>query len=244
MRGLAPVCRRLTAAVVLLCALVAAARADGVAVAPIRIDLAAAAKAEVLTVSNRGSEPAEVQVRVLRWSQDGNDDRHVPSDEVLVSPPRFDLAAGAEQVVRVYRRIAPPRTEQSYRVFIDQLPQGETVPGSVRLPIRLVIPLFVGGTQESGPDLRWSAQRRGEGIVLRVDNRGDRHVRIAGLALAAPAAVAPAPQPTLLYVLSGAQREIVLPRPPGLDTATRQLRLVGDSDAGGIDARVDLLGDP
>lgn len=237
-------CRRLTAAVGLVCALVTVVRADGIAVAPIRIDLAAAARAEVLTVSNRGSEPAEVQVRVLRWSQEGNDDRHLPSDEVLVSPPRFDLAAGAEQVVRVYRRVAPPQTEQSYRLFIDQLPQGEAAPGSVRLPIRLVIPLFLGGTQESGPDLRWSARRSGEGIVLRVDNRGDRHVRIAGLALAMPAAAAPAPQPTLLYVLPGTQREIALPRPQGLDTATRQLRLVGDSDAGGIDARVDLLGDP
>lgn len=228
----------------LLCALAGSAQADGIAVAPIRLDLAAASKAEVLTVSNRGSEPAEVQLRVLRWSQQGSDDEYAPSDEVLVSPPRFALAGGAEQVVRVYRRGAAPAAEQSYRLFIDQLPQGEATPGSVRLPIRLVIPLFVGGTQESAPDLHWSAQRRGGQVLLRVHNRGDRHVRIAALALGAPTAAAPTAQPALLYVLPGAQREIALPPPPGLDTATRQLRLVGDSDAGGIDARVDLLGDP
>lgn len=244
MRRLASVGRGFAAAAGLVLAFVTAAVADGIAVAPIRIDLAAAAKAEVLTVSNRGGEPAEVQVRVLRWSQERNDDQHAASDDVTVSPPRFVLAGGAEQVVRIYRRVAAPPTEQSYRLFVDQLPQGEAIPGSVRLPIRLVIPLFVGGTRESGPDLRWSAQRSGERILLHVDNRGDRHVRIAALALAAPAAAAPAAQPALLYVLPGARREIALPSPPGVDAATRQLRLVGDSDAGGIDARVDLLGDP
>lgn len=236
--------RGFVAAVGLVVASVTAAVADGIAVAPIRIDLAAAAKAEVLSVSHRGGEPVDVQVRVLRWSQPGNEDAHSPSDEVTVSPPRFALAAGAEQVVRVYRRSAAPRTEQSYRLIVDQLPQGEAVPGSVRLPIRLVIPLFVGGTQESGPDLHWSAMRSGAQLLLRVDNRGDRHVRIAALALAGAATQAPAAQPVLLYVLPGARREIALPWPVGVDIAARQLRLVGDSDAGGIDARVDLLGDP
>lgn len=234
----------MTVALGLLCTPVAAAWADGIAVAPIRIDLAAAAKAEVLTVSNRGSEPADVQVRVLRWSQAGDEDEHVPSDAVLVSPPRFALAGGAEQVVRVYRHGAAPPSEQSYRIFIDQLPQGEAAPGSVRLPIRLVIPLFLGGTQESAPELQWSAQRRDGRIVLRVHNRGGRHVRIAALGLAAAEAAAATAQPALLYVLPGARREMALPLPPGLNAATRQLRVVGDSDAGGIDARVDLLGDP
>ena len=235
---------RLAAAAVLL-AFAAVVQADGVAVAPVRLDLASTARAEVLSVTNRGSMPSDVQVRVLRWSQPGNDDSYAASDDIVASPPRFVLAPGAEQTVRVYRRIAVPESERSYRVFIDQLPQGESAPGSVRLPIRMVIPLFVAGSQPGEAALSWTAARAGEQIRLHVHNSGAQHVRIDGLALApADASATPVPVATLLYVLPGASREVVLARPLWLNPSARSLRLVGDSDAGGIDARVDLVDAP
>ncbi|TDR41553.1 fimbrial chaperone protein [Tahibacter aquaticus] len=239
------ICRGRRAAAALLLAFAAAVQADGIAVAPVRLDLASTAKAEVLSVTNHGSTPSDVQVRVLRWSQSGNDDSYAASDDMAASPPRFLLAPGAEQTVRIYRRIAVAESELSYRIFIDQLPQGVAEPGVVRLPIRLVIPLFVAGSRPGEPVLDWTALRDGEQIRLRAHNRGTQHVRIASLALSpADAGTAAAAQATLLYVLPGASREIVLARPLWLNPATRSLRVAGDSDAGGIDARVELVDVP
>ncbi|MDC8013939.1 fimbrial biogenesis chaperone [Tahibacter soli] len=219
------------------------ARAQGVAAAPVRLDIAADAKAQVLTLTNRGDAPADMQVRALRWTQAGADDAYAPTDDITVSPPRFTLAPAAQQVVRVYRRTAAPPAERAYRVFVDQIPGGDAAaPGTVRMPIRLVIPLFVAGTEPAAVALDWQAQARGDAIDIAVANRGDRHVRIGRLALAPLDGAPPADGAQLVYVLPGAQRTVALARPAWLADGVRAVRIVGDSDAGPIDARVDLAG--
>ena len=218
------------------------AHGQGVAAAPVRLDIAAGAKAEVLTLTNHGDAPADMQVRALRWTQPGADDAYAPTDDVTVSPPRFTLAPAAQQVVRVYRRAAAPPAERAYRVFVDQIPAGDATPGTVRLPIRLVIPLFVAGAASGKTDLDWHATARGDTIDIDVANRGDRHVRISRLALAPTDGAAPVDGAQLVYVLPGARRGIALARPDWLAAGARAVRIVGDSDAGPIDARLDLAG--
>jgi fimbrial chaperone protein len=219
------------------------ASAAGLAIAPVRLDIAADAHAEVLTVSSQDSAPLEVQVRALAWSQQGTQDSYAPGDDIIVSPPRFTLAAGAQQLVRVYRRGEAPAQERSFRVFIDQLPDA-AAPGTVQLPLRLVVPLFVAGTESAQASLQWRAARSDDGLRLEIANRGNVHVRIASLALAPADAAPAAPQPQLVYVLPGATRALSLPRPDWLKGAAMRLRVSGDSDAGPIDARVDLPGLP
>lgn len=232
--------RRYAVALVALLAL--PAQAEGIAAAPVRLDIAADAKADVLTLTNRSDAAGDVQVRALRWTQPGADDAYAPTDDVTVSPPRFTLAPGAQQVVRVYRRTPAPPAEQAYRVFIDRIPGDDATPGTVRLPIRLVIPLFVAGLAPGKTDLDWHATRRGDTVELDIVNRGDRHVRISRLALAPPDGATAGDGAQLIYVLPGARRAVTLARPAWLADAATTVRLVGDSDAGPIDARVALAG--
>jgi len=231
------------AALMFGCAPFFAAYAQGLAVAPVRLDVARGARAEVLTVTSHGDEPADVQVRVLRWTQDDSDDRLQPTDDVTVSPSRFALPGRAEQVVRVYRRNEADG-ERSYRVVIDQLPTGEAPAGTVRLPLRLVIPLFVEGRNADGhADLDWQARRGSDTLTLRLHNRGERHLRISRLAFAGDGGAQDS-HDVLVYLLPGARREVRLPRPSWLTSAATSVHVLGDSDAGALDARLDLVGDP
>ena len=224
-----------------------AAGAMSLVAAPVRLDIAATAKAEVLTLTNPGAQRGDVQVRALAWSQRDGEDSYQPTDAIIVSPPRFSLAPGASQTVRIYRRDPAPAAELSYRIAVDQLPAaGAPVAAGVQLPIRLMIPLFVAGAQPASTDLRWQARRSGDGVQLELANQGNRHVRISSLGLAparADTAQTP-PVPRLIYLLPGTRRSLQLPRPDWLDQRVRALRIHGDSDAGPIDARVDLLDAP
>lgn len=224
----------------------AAPGAMSLVAAPVRLDIAATAKAEVLTLTNPGTQPGEVQVRALAWSQRDGEDSYQATDAITLSPPRFNLAPGASQTVRIYRRDPAPATELSYRIAVDQLSAAGSAPvaGGVQLPIRLMIPLFVAGTQAATTTLHWQAQRSGDSIRLELANQGNRHVRISSLGLALADAAPSPPAPQLIYLLPGTRRSLLLPRPDGLERHARTLRVHGHSDAGAIDARVDLLDAP
>ena len=87
-----------------------AARAGGLEVAPIGVDFAAGQMAQTITVANRSTAPATVQLRTFDWSQPGGIDRLAPTDAVIASPPIVTIQPGREQVIRVLlRRPSPER---------------------------------------------------------------------------------------------------------------------------------------
>ncbi|GKT23183.1 fimbria/pilus periplasmic chaperone [Acidovorax sp. SUPP3334] len=123
-------------------------------------------RAVALWLENRGSTPVSMQVRVFQWRQaDGKDQFDVQRD-VVASPPISHIPPGQRQMVRLLAtQPVPPRSEQTYRVLVDELPAADplapdgpaSIPGpperanadaaavAVRLQIRYAIPLFVYG---------------------------------------------------------------------------------------------------
>ena len=78
--------------------LVAPGVAECVSVAPVLLEVIAPAAATLLTLRNDQARPLNVQVRVYRWQQDGGQERLVPTQEVVVSPPFATMQPGSEQV--------------------------------------------------------------------------------------------------------------------------------------------------
>ncbi len=153
---------------------------------------------------NPGPEPVNVQVRILSWRNDGEEDSYQPSDDVGFSPPLFSLASQGRQTVRFAWRGPPPERELSYRMFIDQLPQPDT-PGVVQLPVRMVLPLFVEPAGPGQGQLNWRLQPQGKAgeFLLVAENRGGRRVRLRDLGLLKQGAVQPIRAGLAGYVLAG-----------------------------------------
>jgi fimbrial chaperone protein len=129
-----------------LCLGSAAARAGGLEVAPIGVDFAAGQMAQTITVANRATAPATVQVRTFDWSQPGGIDRLFPTGAVVASPPIVTIPPGREQVIRVLlRRPAAGAAEKSYRLMIDEIPV--PVPGQINLALPLAAANLGGRTQ-------------------------------------------------------------------------------------------------
>ena len=174
-----------TAAVAIAIAAASAALASTLEVTPILIDvMAAGSSASVITLRNRGANPANVQVRIMRWRQTNGTDTLERDTSVVASPPFATLAPNSDYAMRIVRTDKRPIVgEESYRLLIDELPAPRQPDGSVRLAIRYSIPVFFRSPHATQGDVRWSLLRKGDSLSLFAINHGERRTRISNLRL-------------------------------------------------------------
>jgi fimbrial chaperone protein len=154
-------------------------------VEPVLLELNAPAAAGTLTLRNDEDIEVTVQTRVFRWSQaDGNESLDATTD-VVASPPAIKLAPHSDYTVRVVRTSKQPvRGEESYRVIIDQLPDGrQRGQRAINILIRQSIPVFFRAAQLTTANVSWSLAYEGGKVVVTASNSGDERVRIASLRL-------------------------------------------------------------
>jgi fimbrial chaperone protein len=180
------------------------AAAGSIEVAPVSADLLPGQQAGVITVTNRDVTPTSVQVRAFAWTQDATRDQLTPTQNLLVSPPVFQLAPGASQVVRMVLRAPAQGREQAFRLLVDQIPGPADAGEQVRFALRLSIPVFAQAAANGRAELDWRLRPSGE---LAVTNRGTRRAQLAGLSFTVPGSgqVALA-APENPYVLPGQER--------------------------------------
>lgn len=217
------------------CSATAFAQAGGLAVSPTRVDIPAERAAAVITLRNTGDAPMDLQIRVQAWVS-ANPDALRPTESVTASPPRATVAPGATQTVRFYRRNDAPAVEQPFRVLIDELPPPPSPVSpeagfTLALPLRVVLPLFVRGTQPCTPALQAEAVRDDE-PRLRLHNPSPCHARLTGWAVTGEGASEP-PRPILAYVLGGTAWETPLP-----PSAAHRWTVAADTDGGPFRAEV------
>lgn len=198
------------AAVVLLLAglLPTVAAAASLQVSPTLLQLRAEQNAEGLWLSNSGSRPLQVQVRLYRWTQRDGADVLQPSDELLVSPPMQQLGAGQRQLVRVVRASdAAPSTQLSYRVIVDELPTVDPSRTGMQFVLRYSVPIFVDPPPAVAlkPRLQARLVDAGGMAVLEVINSGGGYAQLADLGYLMPSSPAPRTVRSGLigYVLAG-----------------------------------------
>ncbi len=208
--------------------------------APLGVDFAAGQMAQTLTVANRATTPATLQVRTFDWSQPGGTDRLVPTDAVVASPPIVTIPPGREQVIRVLLRRPPVAgAEKGYRLMIDEIPV--PVPGQINLALHLSLPIFVVPAAPGQARVAWSARPAGGGTVeLAARNDGTRHAKFDSLTVAARSGAASTAFGG--YVLPGQEKRWRIPL-RGVDRGG-QVTLRGSGGQGGADVTIALDGRP
>jgi fimbrial chaperone protein len=159
--------------------------AAGVRAEPILLEFNAPRIAGIMTLRNDEDIPVTVQTRVFRWVQDHGDERLEPAAEVAASPPIVTLAPGADYTVRVVRTAGTPvHAEESYRLFVDELPDSQKQSQSgIRVLVRQSIPVFFRARQLTRPQVAWSLRQDGDRLLITAQNLGDERLRVASLSL-------------------------------------------------------------
>lgn len=163
-----------------LCCSAFMAQAGGLSVSPLGIDLRDGEKTEVLHLRNQGDEEIKVQVRAFGWTQVQGKDHLTPTRQVLVSPQVVSIAPGREQIVRVVLSAPLGAAQQSYRLFVDELPaKGANAPRRLKILLRYSLPLFFSSSPQPPPVLKVSAVAGGFGI--RAKNDGTQYAKLVGV---------------------------------------------------------------
>jgi fimbrial chaperone protein len=228
----------------LLVAGVSVVSAASIGVSPVRATLSADQQVGALTVSNTGSEPVSVQLEVMNWSQQEGKDVFTATREVLANPPIFTVPPGGSQLIRAGLRRAPdPRSELTYRIFMQELPPPPNPDfQGAKMLMRISVPLFVLPKAAAQPALRWQAVRTSDGALkISLTNTGNAHIQIVNFSLSLPGSAQPwITQQTSSYVLLGQSRDWILPanaeNPPPPPGAI--LQLFAKTDDGDMEAEV------
>jgi fimbrial chaperone protein len=235
--------RLCSAAMLLVCASVPAyssARAQGIEVVPVNVQLAPGQQAATLTVTNRNHDKVSFQVRGFRWQQDGQgNDTLAPTDALMSSPPIATVQPGASQVVRLVLRQPPQGGEATYRVVFDQLPSPNE-PGMIHVLIRLSIPVFAEPASRVAPDVHWRIANDADRWWLIATNAGTRHLTVSKMKLEGSGGrelqVEVNSPP---HILAGATRRWPIEAKSGL-SPNEVVHLTAEADFGSIDQRITI----
>ncbi|VWX61458.1 putative pili assembly chaperone [Burkholderiales bacterium 8X] len=228
-------------ALAMLSGLAGLARAAGLNVAPVRLNLSAERTTAALTLGNADEEEVGIQVEVMRWRQEDGRDLFEPTRDLVVNPGIFKVAGKGRQIVRVGFQGKPGEVEGSYRVFLQQLPRAaQDADGGtgVRLQtlLRISIPIFVPPVTEARSDLSWrlvAASGKSPGgsreLSLQVVNRGNEHLQLTQVVVRRPDGTELARSPMSRYVLPGASLAWPLQLPPLPPDAPLTIEVTSDA---------------
>ncbi|MFJ5237834.1 molecular chaperone [Pseudomonas neuropathica] len=201
--------------------------ASSVLIWPIDPVLEADQQASALWLENRGSETANLQIRVFGWSQSGFAEQYQNQRDVIGSPPVAKIEPGQKQLVRLTRtKEVPPGQELAYRIIIDEIPSaqpatadGGKTAAAIRFQMRYSVPLFAYGAglwskEDSSrtrdpkgvglPQLSWRTVAVDGKPYVEVRNQGAVHARLTDVAIKQAGQSRPLAEGLLGYVLPGA----------------------------------------
>ncbi len=223
--------------------------ASSVLIWPIDPVLEADQQASALWLENRGSETANLQIRVFGWSQNGFAEQYQNQRDVIGSPPVAKIEPGQKQLVRLTRtKDVPPGQELAYRIIIDEIPSaqpatadGGKTAAAIRFQMRYSVPLFAYGaglwSKEDStrardpkgvglPQLSWRTVAVDGKPYVEVRNQGAVHARLTDVAIKQAGQSRPLAEGLLGYVLPGAVMRWPAPGPLAGDS-TLQVRVNG-----------------
>lgn len=168
---------------------------------PIYQKIDADQQGSALWLENQGGQAVDLQIRVMAWQQQDQNDLYAEQQTVVASPPFAHVPAGQRQMIRLIRTgPVPAGKEQAFRVIIDEIPGVKPVETQSRMGIdlqmRYLLPLFLNGeglrsTSDSGvninaansvqPMLTWELTQRAGKTWLTVHNQGAVHARLSNV---------------------------------------------------------------
>lgn len=150
-------------------------------VSPIRVELDAHHRTDILTINNSGDEPLRMQIRSMHWSMAADGQWQLtPSDDLIVTPELLEIAPGHNAQLRVGSLLDAGASEASYRLLLDELPDlsdsKSAHPPEIKVLTQVSLPVFVEPAQATRlPALSSAAIEHGV-LVVGIHDRGTRRL--------------------------------------------------------------------
>jgi len=177
-----------------------------------QLDLSDDAPAASLTLRNDGPAVLRIELSAVGWreSVDGTMEL-APTTALVVRPSLIELAPGAARSIRVGTTARGRAHEQSYRVFVNELPDRSVQRTNVQVLTRIGVPVFVA-PQRASTGARVALALDGTAAIVRVHAIGSLHLKLATVTVRGhtPDAAAWTRAITGWYVLPGVERRFTV----------------------------------
>ncbi len=209
---------------------------------PLRIELAPGERSSSVGVSNSDQRPIRFQLKLVEWTQDADgNDVYRDSDELIYFPRLFTVAPGEQTMVRLGPKRPYAGSEQTYRLFVDELPDTSEKPttSGVRFHIRFALPIIVGPTGIKAQGMMEPLTLIGGKLRALVKNTGGTNFRIESLELTVDNGYTQ--RIDGWYLLAGRSRVHTLDVPKAACLAARHLELKANAGEQIFSAGLDVL---
>ena len=191
------------------------ARASNWGVAPIKLEFDRATRTGLITINNEDTKPVNFQIKLYRWFQDAQgQDQYEESNDLVYFPQIMSVEPDQKKLIRVGIKRPAETVEQTYRLFIEELPApASDTPAKagafVAVLIRFGVPIFLTPTGAVAAPIFSNFSMGKDVFNFVVTNSGNRHVRYQEMTLTS--GVETLGKADGWYVLAGARREFAIP---------------------------------
>lgn len=214
----------------------AAAQASNFEISPVVLELSSARTAGVVKIVNNDNHDVSLQLRAFEWGQSDNKDDLKPTQNLIISPPVFNLAPGASQVIRVVSRQPSAENEIAFRLLIDEIPSAAEG-ATINFKFRISMPVFIAPVAAAKLKLDYDLHAGKPGKLV-VQNSGNRRGRLLDVAVTLPNGkkiiAAGGGNP---YTLAGVTRQYLIESETPL-TAGSKVKLSATGDSGPIETEL------
>jgi len=173
-----------------LVGLVPAAQAAEFTINPLQVGLDRSSRASEISVRNDANAALRMQVQAMSWRQDAAGlDQYESAEGLLYFPRAMEISPGETRIIRVGVKATPTTREETYRVFIEELPPANSAsagpPGgaSLQVLLRIGVPIFVAPLQPERRSEITQLTLRGASAEWVLVNSGNVHLRAEKVAL-------------------------------------------------------------
>ena len=158
-----------------------AASAATFSISPLRIELDAGHRADMLSLQNTSDAPLRIQVRSMRWAMASDGQWQLsPSEDLIVTPQLLEIAPGQSAQLRIGTLLEAGAREASYRLLLDELPNvsddKSTPSPEIRVLTQVSLPVFLEPARDSRvPGVSSASMQHGD-LVIGLGDEGTRRL--------------------------------------------------------------------
>ena len=152
---------------------------------PLRLDLDQKTKTTLFKISNTGDQAVTIQLESALWFQDDSgEDQYKPTSDIVFFPKIVKVAKGEQRIIRIGYRGGPAnRTEKSYRIFAQELPERSEKSGNLSFALRFSVPIFVHGKNNIAKPQIADAKMKNGSLSVRMKNVGGEHLIVKSVSV-------------------------------------------------------------
>jgi fimbrial chaperone protein len=217
---------------------------------PIKVYFEKGSSNRDVTLENPDDVTVRLKVYVSKWTEDGTGKRtFTPTNDITLFPSILELKPKSKRIIRLASKLPPSQSEQSYRLFVEQIPElvtkkpegtsSDTKTATAKLNFLYILdlPVFVNPIDINRKSALLNSKISGDKLSFNLLNQGNAHIFATSIEITtkdAQGKIIAVKKTNPTYVLPSVERKftIDLPQAQCQKAKTVSIEVQGGEDVG------------